>query len=159
MFPIEIPPLRERRDDTPALAKHFVSTFASHLSRPIPRIAVDAMEEMMAYDWPGNVRELEHVLQRAVILSVGSEIASEDLGIHSGKKGGQTESLGAFPTLEENERQYLLRALSHTNGVIHGPQGAASLVQVKPTTLRSRLERLGVSFKKNDPTRDIRDTK
>ncbi|MBT5875399.1 MAG: sigma 54-interacting transcriptional regulator [Candidatus Latescibacteria bacterium] len=148
VFPIEIPPLRDRREDTPALAMHFVAAFASHLSRPVPQISSEAMESMLHYEWPGNVRELEHTLQRAVILSGGGLISMEILGIETRLDISNNRDPEGFLPLEEDERQYLQRVLEHTGGVIHGPRGAAAILQVKPTTLRSRLERLGVQFKK-----------
>ena len=144
VFPIRIPPLRERKDDTPLLAEYFVRRFAAHLNQEAPQITEEASAALLSYDWPGNVRELEHTLQRAVILSREGEIRPEHVGFgHQPDSGGGEEHQPILP-LEEFERRYLERVLDHTGGIIHGERGAARLLHMKPTTLRSRLEKLGL---------------
>ena len=172
VFPIRVPSLRDRREDIPELARHFL---ARHFldqaavgrgsgSAPIqsrtgtgsdgrmPQVTDEAMARLLAYEWPGNVRQLEHVLQRAAVLARGAPIGPEHLdGVPAPRAIGNTAipAPGA-PTilpLAEYERRYLVRVLEHTNGVIHGQRGAALLLGMKPTTLRSRLERLGIDRK------------
>jgi DNA-binding NtrC family response regulator/ligand-binding sensor domain-containing protein len=145
VFPVIIPPLRERREDIPLLARHFVSQFASHLHQQPPFIHKEATELLLGYEWPGNVRELEHTLQRGVILAGETGIDREHINIGPGgvAEPAREEDFTILP-LEEFERRYLERVLDHTNGVIHGQRGAALLLGMKPTTLRSRLEKLGL---------------
>ncbi|MBI2504212.1 MAG: sigma 54-interacting transcriptional regulator [Candidatus Latescibacteria bacterium] len=157
VFPVRLPPLRERKEDIPQLSRTFVSRFAAHLNQKNPPlISEESMKFLLAYDWPGNVRELEHTLQRAVILANlagNSAILPEYLAMGpamSGREEGGRRGEKDFTILplEEYERQYLLRVLEYTEGVIHGQRGAASLLQMKPTTLRSRLEKLGIKRRK-----------
>ena len=149
VFPIRIPPLRERKEDIPLLTAYFVRRFAAHLNQPEPRIDEEAVTVLMEYDWPGNVRELEHTLQRAVISARGGSVRPAHFGMGTMHSGASPEdgSLEIVP-LQEYERRYIARVLSRTGGVIHGQNGAAKLLDMKPTTLRSRLERLGL--KKSD---------
>ena len=144
VFPIQIPPLRERREDIPLLATYFVQQFAAHLHQMPPRISNESMRLLLAYNWPGNVRELEHTLQRAVILAKEGEIQAEHIGLGPAAADVIGAQDIAILPLEEYERRYLARVLDHTDGVIHGKQGAAVLLGMKPTTLRSRMERLGL---------------
>ena len=146
VFPIRIPALRERREDTPLLAGHFVKRFAAHLNQIAPCIGQDAMRMLMSYDWPGNVRELEHVLQRAVILAKEQEIKPGHIGIGPPTAVAHIEGLDhtEFLPLQEHEKRYLVKVLEFTGGVIHGKRGAAELLNINPTTLRSRLQKLGL---------------
>ena len=153
VFPIRVPPLRERSEDAPHLARHFVRVFAAHLSQAEPLLDQASIEMIKSYDWPGNVRELEHTMQRAVILCHGGEITPRELGLADGKPSPETATAGRILPLAEFERQYFRRVLDHTGGVIHGERGAAKLLDMKPTTLRSRLEKLGITAKKM-PTRN-----
>jgi DNA-binding NtrC family response regulator len=159
VFPVRLPPLRERKEDIPQLSRTFVTRFAAHLNQKIPpQVTQESMQLLLAYDWPGNVRELEHTLQRAVILanlSNSSAIMPEHLAMgptENGKDAGSAlkEPNFAILPLEEYERQYLIRVLEYTDGVIHGQHGAAFLLKVKPTTLRSRLEKLGIKKRKSE---------
>lgn len=153
VFPIRLPPLRERKEDIPMLSQAFIRRFAAHLNQKIPPfISEDSMKLLLAYGWPGNVRELEHTLQRAVILAnlaKESRIMPEHLAIGTVVLGTShmpdllDENFTILP-LEEYERRYLTWVLEHTDGVIHGQRGAAFLLNMKPTTLRSRLEKLGI---------------
>jgi len=145
VFPIQIPPLRERKQDIPQLTRYFVRQFAAHLHQKLPFISEEAMLLLSGYDWPGNVRELEHTLQRGVILAGETAIGPEHiaLGPVAPADAVGEEDLTILP-LEEYERRYLVRVLKHTDGVIHGKRGAALLLGMKPTTLRSRLEKLGL---------------
>ena len=153
VFPLRIPHLRERREDTRLLADYFVSQFSAHLNLNCQRISDEANEVLLAYEWPGNVRELEHTMQRAVILAREEEIRPEHLGIAPAPAMGEGGGLSGILPLAEYERRYLALVLEHTGGVIHGKSGAAQLLDMKPTTLRSRLEKLGL--RKTEPRRRV----
>ncbi|MBN97935.1 MAG: hypothetical protein CME16_01620 [Gemmatimonadetes bacterium] len=144
VFPIQIPPLRKRREDVALLAAYFVRQFAAHLHQIPPMLSSECLHLLRSYDWPGNVRELEHTLQRAVILAKEGEVKAEHIGVGPGILDTAEDQDAPILTLEEYERRYLARILKHTEGVIHGQRGAAVLLGMKPTTLRSRLERLGL---------------
>ncbi|CAL1241668.1 sigma 54-interacting transcriptional regulator [Candidatus Methylocalor cossyra] len=140
VFPIRIPPLRERRTDIPLLARHFLAKFARKLGKPIAAIAPAAMERLLAYPWPGNVRELQNVIERAVILAQGPQL---ELGpaLDLRLAVNPPEPAG---TLEEVERNHILRVLEETRWVIAGPRGAAAALGLAPSTLRSRMQKLGI---------------
>ena len=122
--------------------------FAAHLSHEAPTIGKEARADLLEYDWPGNVRELEHTMQRAVILCRDGEIMPEHLGFGPQPHGRGSDETAPIIPLEDFERRYLERVLEHTDGVIHGERGAARLLHIKPTTLRSRLEKLGLKKRK-----------
>jgi PAS domain S-box-containing protein len=140
IFPIHLPPLRERKPDVLLLATHFATEFARRMGKPVRGIEANAMARLMAYDWPGNVRELANVLERAVILCDGPSILEGHLGVI----GRDRRETGAFPTLEEVERQHIIRALAQTGGVLAGPQGAARLLGMRRSTVWSRMKKLGI---------------
>jgi PAS domain S-box-containing protein len=140
IFPIHLPPLRERKPDVPLLATHFTTEFARRMGKAVRGIEATAMARLMAYEWPGNVRELANVLERAVILCDRPSIHEEHLGVI----GRDRREAGAFPTLEEVERQHIIRALAQTGGVLAGPQGAAKLLGMRRSTVWSRMRKLGI---------------
>jgi PAS domain S-box-containing protein len=144
IFPIHLPALRERKPDVPLLATHFASEFARRMGKPVRGIEGNAMARLMTYEWPGNVRELANVLERAVILCDGPTILEGHLGVI-----GRDRHSGSFPTLEEVERQHIIRALAETGGVLAGPQGAARLLGMRRSTVWSRMRKLGIQ-----PTHD-----
>jgi PAS domain S-box-containing protein len=141
IFPIELPPLRERTGDIPLLAEHFCELFAQRTGKDVAGLTAHAMAVLEGYDWPGNVRELANILERAVILTREDRIRAEHLSIAGGAGGDGT---AAFATLEEVQRQHIEQALEVTGGVVGGEEGAAQLLDVKRTTLLSRMDRLGV---------------
>ena len=143
IFPIDIPPLRERNDDLPALVDHFVRAFARRIGRSIEAVSPAALERLRAYDWPGNVRELANVLERAVILCEGPIIQER----HLGALRPPPPAVDTFPTLEEMERQHILRALQQAGGVLAGPHGAARLLGMSRSTVWSRMRKLGIASK------------
>ena len=150
VFPVRVPSLRERREDIPELAQHFLAQAAASLGEAASSVTDEAMARLLAYDWPGNVRQLEHVLQRAVVLARGGPIGAEHLdGVPAVPAGHAAAPAGpgalTIVPLAEYERRYLVRVLEHTHGVIHGQRGAALLLGLKPTTLRSRMEKLGIA--------------
>jgi DNA-binding NtrC family response regulator len=138
-----MPPLRERLHDIPLLATHFVRQFAERMGKPARRVAPGTLERLAQYQWPGNVRELANVLERAVILCNGAVIHDEHIG--SLATSAATQPATAFPTLEEVERQHLLRALEQTGGVLAGPNGAARLLGLSRSTAWSRMRKLGIN--------------
>jgi formate hydrogenlyase transcriptional activator len=145
IFPIRIPPLRERTDDVPLLASYFVHKFAARMGKKITGINRRAMEKLVAWDWPGNVRELANIMERAVILCNGKALQARHIGLNS----GQVTDTGQIPTLEEGERHLILRALEKCNGRLAGPKGAAALLGVNRSTLWSRMKRLGIAAAKH----------
>jgi len=140
VFPIELPPLRERRDDIPALVAHFVRKYSAKLGRRVERVPERLMTAFVAYGWPGNVRELEHVIERALILTEGEELAAADW-LRQPQKASAPSRIA---TLEEMERAHILSVLEATGWRISGARGAAEHLGVKPTTLESRMKKLGI---------------
>jgi transcriptional regulator with GAF, ATPase, and Fis domain len=143
VIPVELPPLRERREDIPALAAHFVSVLARQLGRSVKRISEGTMRQLMAYDWPGNVRELENFLARAVVLSRG-EVLDASLDLLATHRAPEGSSLQPPQSLEDAERRHVEGVLATTNWVVEGPKGAAGILQMNPSTLRSLMKRLGI---------------
>ncbi|MBX3308648.1 MAG: sigma 54-interacting transcriptional regulator, partial [Nitrospira sp.] len=140
VFPIHLPALREREDDVPLLVQYFVRKHAMRLGKKIDRIPERMMATLQRYQWPGNIRELEHVIERAVILSEGSELASIDWLTPPASKSRNGKAF----TLEEMERQHILDILEQTNWRVSGDKGAAAILGLKPTTLEARMKKLGV---------------
>ena len=146
VFPLTIPPLRERREDIPLLVRYFAQKYARRMKRPIETIPVKAMTALTEYHWPGNVREMENFIERAVILSRGSElqIPVAELKPRNGIGAPQLTAANGFETLEHAEREHIVRTLGETKWVIGGPTGAASRLGMKRTTLQSRMRKLGI---------------
>ena len=140
VFPINVPPLRERKEDIPLLINHFIKKYAAKTGRQIKETSQKVMDRLMEYDWPGNIRELENVIERAIILSNNGRITIGSW-IPENKKMVQNTIL----TLEENERQHILRALNATNWRVSGEKGAAKLLGMKRTTLEARMKKLGIT--------------
>jgi transcriptional regulator with GAF, ATPase, and Fis domain len=151
VFPLHIPPLRERRDDIPRLATHLVALAAKRLGTPPPRISEQQCERLQGYDWPGNVRELQNLLERAVILSRDGRLYLDPAWLPARSVDSRQPSQSATASevvsdteWRQRERQNLEAALKRAGGRIYGPNGAAELLGVKPTTLQSRLRALGI---------------
>jgi transcriptional regulator with GAF, ATPase, and Fis domain len=152
VFPIQVSPLRERPDDIPALAKHFVEVSTRELKCAKPRLTRAAVAKLQNYDWPGNVRELRNVIERAVILARGGAL-DFDLPVANqpsparptppADAGTQPEFL-TEAELQRRERDNLLLVLNKANWKIKGPDGAAELLGVKPTTLVTRMDKWGI---------------
>jgi formate hydrogenlyase transcriptional activator len=140
VFPIRMPALSERKTDIPALVRHFVQKFARRMNKQIEVIPSATMNALVSWDWPGNVRELENLMERSVILSDGRVLNAPLAELRSGQEG-----LDSDGTLESLERQYIIRVLRDTSGVIAGPRGAAVRLGMKRTTLQSRILRMGIS--------------
>jgi transcriptional regulator with GAF, ATPase, and Fis domain len=143
VFPIHVPPLRERKDDIPLLAQHFINKFSKKMGKAIRRIPADSVKTLMDYRWPGNVRELSHFIERAVILFDGNRITFPDLCQTSGPDL-HSESLGS-ESLDDIERHHIEKVLNSTYWKISGPRGAASILGLKRTTLLARMKKLGIS--------------
>src|ERR1044072_8704828 len=140
VFPIRAPPLRERAEDIPTLARFFAQKYARRLKKRIEAISAEAMAALTGYHWPGNVRELEHFIERAVILTQGPDL---EVSISELKPSAQTVPAN-ISTLEVAEREHILRALEAANWVIGGPNGAAARLGMKRTTLQYRMQKLGL---------------
>ena len=140
VFPIHLPPLREREDDLRLLAQYFVRKYAAAQGKKIERIPERLWTALKRYPWPGNIRELEHMIERAVILTEGAELAVVDwLSAPS-----QTPGSDDLCTLEALERDHIVRVLEHTNWRVSGEKGAAVILGLKPTTLEARMKKLGI---------------
>jgi formate hydrogenlyase transcriptional activator len=148
VFPIWIPPLRERKVDIPALLQHFISLKARELKLPaIPILSSGAIDPLMEYHWPGNVRELENVIERALILNPTGPLTFEHMNLGQPKETlelrGQREEIG---NLDNVISRHIRRVLSKTKGKVNGPDGAAALLGVNPNTLRNRMKKLGIDY-------------
>ncbi|NKB69090.1 MAG: AAA domain-containing protein [Candidatus Latescibacteria bacterium] len=147
MYPVELAPLRQRRDDIPLLAAYFVERYAQHLNRPAPQLSDAALEKLAAYSWPGNVRELEHLMQRAVLQcqNGGIEAATIARQLENGHAPDDAPpDIDEILSLADQEKRHIERALVATDGVIEGDQGAAKLLDINPATLRGRMRKYGI---------------
>ena len=143
VFPIAVPPLRERRDDIPRLLQHFAAKAARKLGRPLDGVSPGFIERAKAYDWPGNIRELENVVERAMIMCSGPMLdGAPVLSPSSSQAAPAAAPMGG--TLEEMERAHIQRVLEGTRWQIEGDRGAARILGLNPSTLRGRLRKLGI---------------
>jgi len=142
VFPITVPPLRDRPEDIPALTRHFAQKFVQRMKKRIETIPSEAMKALQAYTWPGNVRELENFIERAVILTHGPDLV---LPVAELKRSPAAAAGSAPTTLEEAEREHILRALRDSRWTIGGPAGAAAKLGMKRTTLQSKMQKLGIT--------------
>jgi formate hydrogenlyase transcriptional activator len=138
VFPILIPPLRERSEDIPLLVRYFVQKYARQMDRRIETVSAEEMDALTCYHWPGNVRELENLIERAVILSPGPELRVPVAELKQPSEAPSNLSLQAA------EREHIVRVLRETHGVVGGPRGAASRLGLKRTTLQSKMRKLGI---------------
>jgi len=150
VFPIWIPPLRDRRMDIPALLLHFISLKARELKLPdIPALSPGAIDPLMEYHWPGNVRELENVIERTLILNPTGPLTFEYLNLkHPNKSAELWEQGKETDNLDEITSRHIHRVLFKTKGKVNGPDGAASLLGINPSTLRNRMKKLGIVYGK-----------
>jgi formate hydrogenlyase transcriptional activator len=146
VFPIPLPPLRERRADIPALVEHFVEIYARRMDKKIEHIPPETMSALTSYQWPGNIRELQNFIERSVIVTSGNILQSPlaDLTNAAG-----VQSVGAI-TLEDAERDHIRKALEQTRWVVAGPNGAAARLGIKRSTLYFRMQKLGISRSNKD---------
>jgi formate hydrogenlyase transcriptional activator len=144
VFPLTVPPLRERRDDIPLLVRHFAQQYAHELHKDIVHIPAEVMEALVRYDWPGNVRELQNVIERAVILATNGVLRPQVPEQSAVVCDRAATVAPRSQTLDEAMRAHILDALRRTNWVVGGPHGAAARLGVKRTTLAARMEKLGI---------------
>jgi formate hydrogenlyase transcriptional activator len=168
VFPLELPPLRERRSDIPQLVAFCISQFSKRLGKKIDGVSRESMDNLVNYPWPGNIRELQNVIERAIILSVGPTLRLDRdlMPVAAAAKGMETppetdaqedrqsdlKSPKPLLTLEEVERNHILAALQHAGGVIDGPKGAARILNRHPNTLRHRMDKLGIKGSRHRPS-------
>jgi formate hydrogenlyase transcriptional activator len=146
VFPIQVPPLRERQGDIPLLVRYFVQQFARRMNRVIDTISSESMDALVHYAWPGNIRELQNLLERAVILSSGPVLRVPVAELRA-SPAVAAASVSAVMTLEATERAAILRALKEAGGKVGGGDGAASKLGMKRTTLQARMRKLGITAK------------
>ena len=141
VFPITVPPLRERPEDIPLLVRYFAQKYARRMDRRIETIPAEALTALSKYSWPGNIRELENLIERSVILSRGPDlrVPLPELKVRNGAPADGDASL------EAAERRHILRVLKETDWTIGGASGAAARLGMKRTTLQSRMRKLGIS--------------
>ena len=144
VFPIHVPPLRERAEDIPLLVRHFVQHFARRMNRTIDTISSDTMERLTRYPWPGNIRELENLIERSVILSAGPVLRVPLEALPARAAPGHVNGLGQPRTLEEAEREHILATVKETKWVLSGPRGAATRLGMNRSTLQFRMKKLGI---------------
>jgi PAS domain S-box-containing protein len=146
VFPITVPPLRHRKEDIPMLAKFFLDRFCKKLGRPALDLPKSVILALQGYSWPGNVRELQNLIEQAVLVSEGSVLHLPDrlVPVQTGPSGS-----GLLPTLLDVERDHILKVLEATNWKVEGAQGAASILGMAPSTLRSRMQKLSIERRDN----------
>jgi len=153
VFPIQVPPLRDRHGDIPLLVRHFAQQFSKRMNKTIDTISSATMDALSRYHWPGNIRELQNVIERAVITSTGPVLKVDvaDLKIYKSSSPAEKSSAhastndGLHNVLEQTERQQILKALKQSNWVVAGPKGAAAKLGIKRSTLQLRMSKLGIS--------------
>jgi len=140
VFPIHLPPLRERKEDIPLLTDYFVKKFSADLKKNINSVPKKIIDTFLNYDWPGNIRELENIIERSVIITNGTKLEIGDWFKQSITKRKQSK----YSSLEEIEKEYILEVLENCNWKVSGKNGAAEILKIKPTTLEARLKKLGI---------------
>ena len=146
IFPISLPALRERKEDIPVLAKHFLNLYAQKENKTFTGLADHVIKNMLDYSWPGNIRELENLMARSVLLTNGPVVDSLQLP-KTKNKANSTENQGQIKSINENERDHILAALEECNWKIFGEQGAAAILKMNAWTLNSRMKKLGIGKK------------
>ncbi|WP_348811357.1 sigma-54-dependent Fis family transcriptional regulator [Flavobacterium maritimum] len=144
VFPIQLPPLKHRREDIPALVSHFISKFSKSIGKDVNGISKPAMAELKAYQWPGNVRELEHVIERSILMA--NECVIKNVFLPSNENFQGHEQIGnRTKTIDENEKQHIIDVLKSCNGKVFGSNGAAKILGIPHTTLYSKIKKLGIT--------------
>jgi len=154
VFPVHVPPLRERQGDIPLLVRHFTQQFSRRMKKTMETIPSAAMDALCRYQWPGNIRELQNVIERAVIISTGPALSVDVSDLKFFKPGHAVEETTSVKSatngalhdvLEQSERQQILKALDHCNWVVAGLNGAAARLGMKRSTLQQRIRKLGIA--------------
>jgi transcriptional regulator with GAF, ATPase, and Fis domain len=155
VFPILIPPLRERRSDVPALLQHFISLKTRELKLPIiPTLSAGAIDPLMEYHWPGNVRELQNVIERTLILNPSGPLTFEHLSFKHPRKTLEMREHGEETDhIDKVLSRHIRRVLSRAKGKVNGPDGAAVLLGINPSTLRNRMRKLGIDYGRKSKSR------
>ena len=143
VFPIRVPPLRERKEDIALLASHFAKKFGAKHGKRIESVPQSTIHALPSYPWPGNIRELENMIERAVILTQGSQLEIADW--HA--RPASMPAVAKIASLEELEREQILQVLGLTSCRVSGEKGAANLLGLKRTTLEARMKKLGIARK------------
>ncbi len=143
VFPIQVPPLRERREDIPDLVRHFLHHFGRRMGKSVAHVRPEALQRLMEYHWPGNVRELENIVERAMIVTAGEMLIIDPLWIKLAP--AREEGATPRPALAETERRAILEALTRCRGKVYGPNGAAAVLGLKPTTLYGKMRKHHIS--------------
>lgn len=147
VFPLLMPSLRERKEDIPLLANHFLKKYSTEQGRQVPVLSAEATDMLMQYNWPGNIRELENAIQRNVVLSRGAVIDSLEIPFSKGAVNMTNGSKAGFKTIMENERDHILAVLESCKWKISGKGGAAEILDINANTLNSRMKKLGIERK------------
>jgi two-component system response regulator HydG len=142
VFPLELPPLRDRKEDLDDLANYFLQKYALKSKRSIDKISAKALQQLHNYNWPGNIRELEHLIERSVLLATGNEI--EEFDILQDFPTAKKEAENGILSMEDMEREHIMNALSLCNGKVYGAGGAAELLKISPSTLFSKIKKLKI---------------
>ncbi|MBV8552836.1 MAG: sigma 54-interacting transcriptional regulator [Acidobacteriaceae bacterium] len=151
VFPLRLPPLRDRREDIVPLVRHFVELYSNRMGRVIDHIPAETLSAFASYSWPGNIRELQNVIERAVVLSKGPVLTADlaEVRLDDGAECTQPDHGSLDDMLHEAERAQILRALELASGVVSGPNGAAARLRIKRSTLLSRMQKLGIQMSRN----------
>lgn len=144
VFPINLPPLRDRKEDIPVLAAHFISKYSRNTGKSIKNISSKVLQDLMAYDWPGNVREMEHLIERSVLLSNGDTIKNIHLPVRQRMETGSSLAELYIKTIDENERDHILLVLKKCKGKVYGKGGAAEILGIPVSTLNSKIKKFGI---------------
>jgi DNA-binding NtrC family response regulator len=144
VFPITLPPLRERKEDIPALAYYFMKLYNQKAGRKISGLSKEVLNKMMTYHWPGNIRELEHLVERSVLLTKGTTIEDITLTMVQANSIAPDNGASQMKTIYENERDHIISVLKKCNGRIWGPGAAAEILNIHPSTLKSKMKKLGI---------------
>lgn len=144
VFPIQLPPLRERKEDIGLLARHFIAVYSSKTGKNVTEISESALKSLLSYQWPGNIRELENLIERSILLAKTNTIEHIPLPAFDEAKINANSNEWYFKTIQENEREHIINVLEKCNGRIRGAGGASEILGLPPTTLASRMQKLGI---------------
>jgi DNA-binding NtrC family response regulator len=146
VFPIDLPSLRQRKEDIPLLANYFSDRFIKKSNKDVKGISDEAMQTLMSYDWPGNIRELEHMIERSLLMTTGDVIETIEIPKVPSLSTGQAKEGYKVRTMEEMEREHILEILKLCKGKIYGDGGAAEMLNIPSTTLNSKIKKLGIRY-------------